>query len=533
MKKGLIYIAMLLIAVGCSKSEFSEYDAPSIGGAAAQDENAINFMAANNWGDDEEGCKTKGAVIENSSFNFGIFAYYKTAAADAFGAVPNFMNKQKVTKNPAGQWTYSPVKYWSNNDDDEFKFIAYAPYNDNTTIKGETLTYNLPQHSYDQVDFSTAAIETRTIGSTPNAPVDFQFEHQMAQINFTMKYVQGFSDEVTVNSITLKNMPYQKVFSYSTGKWENPAGSVAKRDVIAKSRQGNGIVVKHNKTKYLTGNDVSSNDWRLFLFPQASQTITIVVKYTMFNAVITKEIQKTIALEKNKVNTLNLVIDSDDCLLYYKNRITGKGKTSFTKIADNKNYNFIGIIYDVKKGIGRVVKEIVPGGDVKWSDDNGAYIKLVDLKITDENNGRVNMRRCYSHYPDWILPKKISGDTYLAAFAAVHNALNKSKDKDKDYTKIEDTWYLPALNEIISLFERINQVNIAMDEAKYSRIEKTEEGKGAFWTSTLDPYYTLLGGGADAHCLFYENGVITTALRDRDNSFTLLPIMQVGLGNLE
>lgn len=77
---------------------------------------------------------------------FGVFAYqqgslnfnqYFTTSSE-----PNFMNNELVTC-PGTSWTYSPIKYWSNNIDDKHSFFAYAPYYlpDGTT---KTLDHNYP-----------------------------------------------------------------------------------------------------------------------------------------------------------------------------------------------------------------------------------------------------------------------------------------------------------------------------------------------------------------------------------------------------
>lgn len=71
------------------------------------------------------------------STGFGVFAYVKAGDYDG-STKPNFMFNQEVTYN-ASDWTYSPVKYWPNQLDDDgidgngqaaqkVSFFAYAPY---------------------------------------------------------------------------------------------------------------------------------------------------------------------------------------------------------------------------------------------------------------------------------------------------------------------------------------------------------------------------------------------------------------------
>lgn len=68
---------------------------------------------------------------------FGVFAYYTAAADYASATKPNFMYNQKVS---GAEWTYSPLKYWPNDNstadndgatgstDSKISFFAYAPF---------------------------------------------------------------------------------------------------------------------------------------------------------------------------------------------------------------------------------------------------------------------------------------------------------------------------------------------------------------------------------------------------------------------
>ena len=77
------------------------------------------------------------------------------------------MFNQKVERAGNGSpWTYSPVKYWSNNTTDRLSFFAYAPYVDEMATGGSNpsfqekitakgfpaLTYTVPSAEANQVD---------------------------------------------------------------------------------------------------------------------------------------------------------------------------------------------------------------------------------------------------------------------------------------------------------------------------------------------------------------------------------------------
>ena len=60
----------------------------------------------------------------------GVFAYFTHGKFNENTAIPNFMYNQLVEKQQdEGTWSYSPVKFWSDNSTtDKISFFAYAPY---------------------------------------------------------------------------------------------------------------------------------------------------------------------------------------------------------------------------------------------------------------------------------------------------------------------------------------------------------------------------------------------------------------------
>lgn len=71
----------------------------------------------------------------NSSENgIGVYAYYtnnSTWDGTITSFQPNFMKNQNVTYSE-DNWTYTPVKYWPNEEADKLSFLAYYPYSENT-----------------------------------------------------------------------------------------------------------------------------------------------------------------------------------------------------------------------------------------------------------------------------------------------------------------------------------------------------------------------------------------------------------------
>lgn len=139
MKKNLLgWLAMaaMLVGTGCSTDEvvndFSQGNAIQFGTYVGRDAQA------------------RATVINNEKLGtegFGVFAYYTKGVQFNETATPNFMYNQKVEKL-SNEWTYSPEKYWPNNDNDYVSFFAYAPYTaqpTETTDNGDS-DYNIGRH---------------------------------------------------------------------------------------------------------------------------------------------------------------------------------------------------------------------------------------------------------------------------------------------------------------------------------------------------------------------------------------------------
>ena len=169
-------------------------------------------------------------AIDNTTLKttgFGVLAYVKSGVYDGSGT-PNFMYNQEVTCS-GGYWTYSPVKYWPNQLDDngingvpqaaqQVSFFAYAPYvetpggtagivalSDAEATGDPTITYKVSADLDQNVDlvwgtangsdWTNAAGETKTLTEglpildikkpSVDTRVAFKFYHALAQLNLT------------------------------------------------------------------------------------------------------------------------------------------------------------------------------------------------------------------------------------------------------------------------------------------------------------------------------------------------------------
>ena len=66
---------------------------------------------------------------------FGVLGYASNGIPFNERLTPDFMYNQPVTC-PAGVWTYEPVKYWPNEENDRVSFFAYAPFVEVTPSTG-------------------------------------------------------------------------------------------------------------------------------------------------------------------------------------------------------------------------------------------------------------------------------------------------------------------------------------------------------------------------------------------------------------
>ena len=229
---------MLLMTVGCSKdklpSDLTERYEPST--------EQIGFQMK--WEDDDWQA-TKGALVVDTNFyNFGVLAYYLPANAGGeqttfpSDAIPNFMYNQKVertkTEDIWNSWTYSPVKYWSNNSDDRFKFFAYAPHSSKSSSSSITLSGNTEDdyptvalipatEARNQIDFMTAQTGLLHKG-TKNGEVDLTFAHQLSQVLIAVKHNGTSTDRVVVEQVQLRELKaYAGQFEDGGFEWNSDA----------------------------------------------------------------------------------------------------------------------------------------------------------------------------------------------------------------------------------------------------------------------------------------------------------------------
>lgn len=178
-----------------------------------------------------------GALTTDNLSSAGVFAYFTNGAFDASTAKPNFMYNQKLEKS-GGAWTYSPLKYWPNNENDRITFVAYAPYVDEATPGGSNpsftgltavgypvLTYTVPAKEADQTDLLAAApLKDRYYSAVTGSSIKLDMQHALTKVTFKVKSGDKYAKKVT--SLSVKAAAKGELHYKDGGfEWKNISGS--------------------------------------------------------------------------------------------------------------------------------------------------------------------------------------------------------------------------------------------------------------------------------------------------------------------
>ena len=135
-------------------------------------------------------------------------------------------NNEEVTPNSNGEWTYSPLVPWV--DEQTYKFYAYAPktitvvptYNYTAGLTFTDFIVNGMQH---QLDFVYDASEDISSGveGTVRPKVQFDFAHMLSMVQFTIK--SGFPEDVTLTISDIKFYGMNSKNTLTNGTWGGTA----------------------------------------------------------------------------------------------------------------------------------------------------------------------------------------------------------------------------------------------------------------------------------------------------------------------
>ena len=182
---------------------------------------------------------------------FGVLGYASNGIPFNERLTPDFMYNQPVTC-PAGVWTYEPVKYWPNEENDRVSFFAYAPFVEVTpstglvTADGESgilamshyLAEGDPQVWYrttltpgEDVDLCWGLPFLNQAKQHTNERLQFEFHHALSQLNVQIDADMDVASQTTtriyVRSVTFTGFMTQGTLNLnSTGEpiWDDISG---------------------------------------------------------------------------------------------------------------------------------------------------------------------------------------------------------------------------------------------------------------------------------------------------------------------
>lgn len=266
---------------------------------------------------------TKAAPIADvatlaSQGGFGVFAYYTENSTYAPASSPiNFMYNQHLTSTDSGlNWTYSPIKYWPNNDaahsngastTDRLSFFAYAPWVDPTaypaagitnvpakTGTGDPIvTYTVATNPANSVDFLWSDANNKDLTKqSVTGKVNFTFKHALTRLEFVVRGVFDSTTEndtdvdsatkIFVNSLditTTEKIPASGKFNLNTGAWSEKSGetslAIAAANIPAALKTGGDGVTKTEVSL------LNANEYFMFIPNDAAQTYNFKINYTV------------------------------------------------------------------------------------------------------------------------------------------------------------------------------------------------------------------------------------------------------------
>lgn len=201
MKKIVIYISLWagIFAVSCKKStpEAPEGIPMSFGTAAVS--RAVNLVDSEN--------------INKADNKLTVYDLYTTSGQSVL-----YMNATLVTCDGSGNWTYSPLKYWT--ETGTHAFTAYLSEQNEVRLDGTNASY--PTVRYDQTsnalsilqweitpdnqfDFLYAYHSRSMTGADPHRQVEFELNHLLCAVQFNVVNLMP-SETVTLTGFSLSGL---------------------------------------------------------------------------------------------------------------------------------------------------------------------------------------------------------------------------------------------------------------------------------------------------------------------------------------
>lgn len=184
--------------------------------------------------------QTKTTTSLEPNTHFGVFAFYQPGVIGgasgewSSSCTPNFMYNQDVLYN-GSTYSYSPVKYWPNNEENTISFWAYCPYDANgLSFKTNTqedysnsstgvpiMQFNATDEN-GRIDLMLADFDNKNqskpaLGTT----VNFTFRHLLSRIIFRFTKTDDDEDHFTVRLLDVQITNLYNTANNEDGNWSN------------------------------------------------------------------------------------------------------------------------------------------------------------------------------------------------------------------------------------------------------------------------------------------------------------------------
>lgn len=199
MKQIVIYISLWagIFAVSCNKSTLEAPEGISMSFGAAAVSRVGNLVDSEN--------------INQAGNQLTVYDLYTTSEQSVL-----YMNATPVTCDGNGNWTYSPLKYWT--ETGTHAFTAYLSKQGEVKLDGTnypTVTYDQTANALsispweitptNQFDFLYAYHSRSMGGANPYFPVEFELNHLLCAVQFNVVNLMP-DEEVTLTGFSLSGL---------------------------------------------------------------------------------------------------------------------------------------------------------------------------------------------------------------------------------------------------------------------------------------------------------------------------------------
>jgi hypothetical protein len=256
-------------------------------------------------------------TLQGSNNGFKVYGYYlgTTAAASYTFGQANLINGSEVTYDSSKGWTYSPVKYWTKNTGENYRFAAVAPKSASVTAtSAPVVNYDATQEG-GNIDLMTDVEDA--VSASTNNKVAFTFAHRTSRVAVnaytTADYSAGAKVEIT--SLKVSGIRQKGTFDVLAGTWSSQ--STADLTLITSATEIKASAATANTTIDATNANVMGKSSYLFAVPNSTATdlvMTVSYKVTQGNVVYeytNKSLKYNVALVQGNSYNLNLKIGLD------------------------------------------------------------------------------------------------------------------------------------------------------------------------------------------------------------------------------